>query len=74
MNEQVREPEWAPETDEANSRNRRAWSIDDLRNRLGVAAPEQTTEAGRNSRKTEVPMMTMERPRIVRRGVTPVLA
>lgn len=69
MNEQVREPEWAPETDEANSRNRRGWSVDDLRNKLGVAAPEATTQAGRNSRKTEVPMMTMERPRIVRRGM-----
>ena len=74
MNEQVREPGWAPETDEASSRNRRAWSIDDLRLRLGVAAPEPTTEAGRNSRKTEVPAMTMERPRIVRRGVAPALA
>jgi len=69
MNEQVREPEWAPETDEANSRSRRALSIDDLRIRLGVAAPEPMTEAGRNSRKTELTMMTMERPRIVRRGM-----
>ena len=74
MNEQVRVPEWAPETDEANSRNRRALSIDDLRSRLGVAAPEPKTEAGRNSRKTEMPMMTMERPRIARRGVAPALA
>jgi hypothetical protein len=70
MNEQVREPEWAPETDESNGRNRRAWAIEDLRNRLGVAAPE----ARDNSRKTEATMTTMERPRIVRRGVAPALA
>jgi hypothetical protein len=63
MNEQVREPEWAPETDEANTRNRRGWSIDELRNRLGVAAPQPR----------ETPRKTNDepaaRPRIVRRGM-----
>jgi len=70
MYEQVREPEWAPETDEANTRSRRAWSIEDLRNRLGVAAPE----ARATPRSAETPMMTLEPPRIVRRGVAAVAA
>ena len=70
MNEQVREPEWAPEADERNETIRRAWSIEDLRNRLGVAAPEPRD----NSRKTEATVTTMERPRIVRRGMAPALA
>jgi hypothetical protein len=74
MNEQVREPEWAPETDESNDRSRRAWSIEDLRNRLGVAAPEARPEKREASRKTEVPITMMERPRIVRRGMAPALA
>lgn len=64
----------AAEQDERGAGHRRAWSIEDLRNRLGVAAPEPKTEAGRNSRKTEAPMMTMERPRIVRRNTAPALA
>ncbi len=67
MNEQVREPEWAPEADERNETMRRAWSIEDLRNRLGVTAPEPRE----TPRKTEV---AMEPPRIVRRGMAPALA
>lgn len=74
MNEQVREPEWAPEADERNETMRRAWSIEDLRNRLGVAAPEARTEKREASRKTEATATTMERPRIVRRGMAPALA
>lgn len=70
MNEQVREPEWAPEADERSENMRRAWSIEDLRNRLGVAAPEQRD----TPRKTEATVTMMERPRIVRRGVAPALA
>jgi len=70
MYEQVREPEWAPEADEAGRRSRRTWSIEDLRNRLGVAAPE----AQAASRRTEPPMMTLEPPRIVRRGVAAAAA
>jgi len=74
MNEQVREPEWAPEADERSERMRRAWSIEDLRSRLGVAAPEARPEKREASRKTEATVTMMERPRIVRRGVTPALA
>jgi hypothetical protein len=74
MNEQVRGPEWRPEANGSGERNRRGWSIDELRTKLGVAAPEMQTEAGRASRKTEVTMMAMERPRIVRRGEAPILA
>jgi hypothetical protein len=74
MNEQSREPEWAPEADERSERMRRAWSIEDLRSRLGVAAPEAGPEKREASRKTETTVMTMERPRIVRRGVAPALA
>ena len=72
MNEQVREPGWAPETDEANGRTRRTWSIEDLRNKLGVAAPEPRQEKREASRSNDTTMM--ERPRIVRRGVAPALA
>jgi hypothetical protein len=68
MNEQVREPEWAPEADGSNERNRRRWSIDELRNKVGVAAPEQRDVP----RTVETTMM--ERPRIVRRGMAPALA
>ena len=74
MNEQSREPEWAPEADERNETMRRAWSIEDLRNRLGVAAPEAGPEKREASRKTEATVTTMERPRIVRRGMAPALA
>jgi hypothetical protein len=74
MNQQVREPEWAPEADERNETMRRAWSIEDLRNRLGVAAPEAGPEKREASRKTEATVTTMERPRIVRRGMAPALA
>ena len=70
MNEQVRGPEWRPEASGSSERNRRAWSIDELRDRLGVAAPE----AREATRKSEVTMMAMERPRIVRRGEAPILA
>jgi hypothetical protein len=73
MNEQVREPEWAPEADERSGRMRRAWSIDDLRNRLGVVAPEARPEKREDCRKTEAAVTTMERPRIVRRGMAPAL-
>lgn len=62
MNEQVRGPEWRPDASEANTRNRRGWSIDELRTRLGVAAPEPREAP----RKTEEPAA---RPRIVRRGM-----
>ena len=74
MNEQSREPEWAPEADERSERLRRAWSLEDLRNRLGVAAPEAGPEKREASRKTEATVTTMERPRIVRRGMAPALA
>ena len=74
MNEQSREPEWAPEADERSERMRRAWSIEDLRNRLGVAAPEARQESREDSRRTEATVTTMERPRIVRRGMAPALA
>lgn len=70
MDQQVREPEWAPEADERSEGMRRAWSIEDLRNRLGVAAPE-VREAPRKAKAT---VTMMERPRIVRRGVAQALA
>lgn len=68
MNEQVREPEWAPETDEANVRNRRAWSIEDLRSRLGVAAPAEQ-ESKRRQPEAGNQTGELKRPRIVLRGV-----
>ena len=71
MNEQVREPGWAPETDESNGRNRRAWSIEDLRSRLGVAAPDPRQEKQDVGGGAD---MTIARPRIVRRGMVPALA
>ena len=74
MNEQVRVPEWRPEANGSGERNRRGWSIDELRTKLGVAAPEMQTEARQASRKTEVAMTAMERSRILRRGEAPVLA
>ena len=74
MNEQVRGPEWRPEASGSSERNRRAWSVDELRDRLGVAAPEMHTEPARTARKAEPQTMTLERPRIVRRGEAPILA
>lgn len=62
MNEQVRGAERRPDTSEAGTGNRRGLSIDELRTRLGVAAP-QARDA---PRKIEEPAA---RPRIVRRGM-----
>jgi hypothetical protein len=39
-----------------------------------VAAPEAGPEKREASRKTEATVTTMERPRIVRRGMAPALA
>ncbi len=60
MNQQACGQVWRAESDEAKGRNKRAWSIDELRERLGAPAPkvEQQRE------KKEAPA---ERPRIVRR-------
>ncbi len=63
MNEQERGPEWRPEASEANTGKRRGWSIEELRHRLGVAAP-QPREAPRKTNDEPA-----ARPRIVRRGM-----
>ena len=63
--DQAQVPEWRPDGEEPSER-RRVLSIEDLRKRLGVAAPE---EQAAKPRRTEAPadgMMT--RPRIVKRG------
>lgn len=67
MNEQVRGPEWRPDADETADRNRRGWSIEELRKKLGVAAPEAREKPRASEPQTD-------RPRIVRRGMAPALA
>jgi hypothetical protein len=59
MNQQACGQEWRAESDEAKGRNKRTWSIEELRERLGAPAPK-TEEATEKKAPAE-------RPRIVRR-------
>lgn len=60
--DEVRAPEWRPES-ESNERNKRVLSIEELRKRLGVAAPEEQA-----TRRKTPPKEEATRPRIVLRG------
>ncbi len=54
----------AAEQTERKNQTRRGWSIDELRERLGVTAPAEQDE--QDKRKTQEPA---GRPRIVKRGM-----
>jgi hypothetical protein len=56
----------AAEQTERGTESRRSWSIQELRERLGVAAPV-ADEGGR--RKTDTDEQQMARPRIILRGM-----
>lgn len=56
----------AAEQTERGTESRRSWSIQELRERLGVAAPV-ADEGGR--RKTDTDEQQMTRPRIILRGM-----
>lgn len=65
--DQAQASEWRPDdSGETSERSRRVLSIEELRKRLGVAAPaEQPARAKRPEASEEMSV----RPRIVRRGV-----
>jgi hypothetical protein len=65
----------AAEQTERKSDKRRGWSIDELRERLGVTAPASETEEKRPARRREQePEEPARRPRIVKRKMAYAMA
>lgn len=65
----------AAEHTERKSDTRRGWSIEELRERLGVTAPASETEEKRPQRRREQePAEPAKRPRIVKRRMAYAMA
>ncbi len=63
----------AAEQTERGTDKRRSWSIEELRKRLGVAAPPERDEQDKRTQKDRQPAPG-GRPRIVKRGMAPAMA
>lgn len=57
---------------ETSRRKKRVWTIDELRMRLGVAAPASEAEGEKRTKRSEPE--TRQKPRIVKRGMAPAMA
>lgn len=65
----------AAEQTERSTETRRGWSIEELRERLGAAAPASETEEKRPQRRREQePQEPAKRPRIVKRSMAYAMA
>jgi len=65
----------AAEQTERGTDKRRGWSIEELRKRLGVAAPPERDERDKRTQKDSgKPDEPAGRPRIVKRGMAPAMA
>lgn len=64
----------AAELAERGQEKRRGWSIEELRERLGVAAPVERAEQGKKKSDQQDEPERRAAPRIVKRGMAPALA
>ena len=64
----------AAEQTERGQEKRRGWSIEELRERLGVAAPVEKAEQGKKKSDQQDEPERRAAPRIVKRGMAPALA